>query len=227
MTKGNYTPIYAESEKVQLKGEFTGNMILYDWAGNSIEEQYRIAISNTNQQLKLIIGDEEFTPEYTAEGNGYIFNKLHFNRPNPMGGRSNWEINQIYFRQERIGNTLYLIGDASLYSSELKEPGPHAYIIVKTTISDLPKQSSEEDAILTTTNKGKEVVSENTQNNEYIKITQSTPKLKAYPNPFDQKIQIEIELPKSSKLNLYIMNSTGQIVKTVKNKYQTGIFRQR
>jgi TPR repeat protein len=228
VAKNGFSPVYAEEKTIQIQGNFEGKLILYDWAGNIVDEQYDVKlIYNHGQQIKFLINGLEATSDYKEAGNGFTFDKLCFNRPNPLGGESKWSINRIYFRQEQIGDILYLIGDAGLFSEEINEPGPHAYLMLKTNVINVEKPVVVEPVkpeVITTINY--ELAKDNAtpqktpiEPKKQLAVIKEVPSLKAYPNPFNQEINIEVALQESSELSLYILSSTGQVVKMVKNKY--------
>lgn len=185
----SHIPVFSSNRTVDLSKKLSGCMIIYDWSGQQIEETFPIEICR-NEKKQILVTISDSPQVFQVVGNAIRADGLSFKRDGAFGEEVIWELKSITFMETEVGEDTYLFGDAVIWSPELKEPGEKVQIVLYKG----PKSTS------------------NTLTESF-----DVDQLKAYPNPFNQQVNIEFYLQDNSTVSLYITDENGQIVKSVLN----------
>lgn len=200
--KENVTP----DKDILLNGEWEGELLIYDWSGREIVETQTVKLT-INQEKYLINTKWDSDMTHTksggfVQGNKVFFNDLNLVTDNAFGGYTHKNIGEFTLGVSEQDGFVYLSGNISSTIPSDKEPGAPGFIILRQAVNSIPaKAISASD---------KPEISKSLNKNDL--------NFNVYPNPFENRINIEFEVADAGDVAICLYNSTGKKIKNIKSK---------
>lgn len=193
-----------------IAGNYTGYLIQYDWSGQNAIRTLTLSLTLKGEGNGTISGkwkEDSNTVALSAslKGDSIVFANTRYRRKDHYSPDSavlyNFENAALNLVQK--GDSVFLAGNVQMFSPERKEPSKPLFVAL--TRSGLPNPS-----------KGGAKNADSLNNNKSVGIPASgggrAKLLKVYPNPFTNKLNVQVEIPKEGQAVLELVTMNGQVV---------------
>lgn len=197
--------------KDPLAGFYTGYILRYDWSGKHIigRSAVSLRLNRTGKELEGLWTEDgaintqlkAVLTESVLIFNGSSYSKKNHYRPN--GELLEFRDASLKFAQKN--DTARLEGSLRLWSPSRNEPGKPAYISLTRIQADDLKPESNLASTLTIDPKSQDKTISGLQNQKGFS---------AYPNPFNNNLQISFVLEKTASVNISLISMNGIVMVT-------------
>lgn len=195
-----------QENDILLNGEWEGELLIYDWSGNEIVETQTVKLTVDQEKYSIKTHwDSDMTHTRSngfVQGNKVYFDKLNLVAEDAFGGYTHKNIGSFALTVSEQNGFVYLSGNISSTVPSEKEPGAPSFIILRQKAGSISSQ------LISASNKPEisEPLIENDLN------------FNVFPNPFDNKINIEFEVETAGNVSVYLYNSAGEKIRDIKAK---------
>ncbi len=224
----HYTQFDNKASVDELKGNFLGYIVKYDYGGTKIIESNALFVQFEPQDtlVKMKWYEEDITKmiPLTAKlrNNHFIFDRYSYRRPEHYHMLTPFinTFQSIDFLEPRYDNgDTILIANLTLFVNSLLEPQQKIMLVLRKESStiDNGKAAAIKDAIniFDTADLAKKALE--AKNEVYLDMDESKKKiasLTAYPNPFDGLINIEFSLRQAGEARIKLIATDGKVYYT-------------
>lgn len=195
--------------KDELAGLYTGHIMRYDWSGQHLisKSNLTLRLNRNGKQLEgLWTEDDALQTELNAllSDSKLIFNGTSYSKQNhyrPNGELLEFRDASLRFAQK--SDTAYLEGTLRLWSSARNEPSKPAYIsLTRIQADDLVPETIMASDQKQDRNLLEKPLSELKEQKQFV----------AYPNPFNNNLQVAFSLDKPTSVNISLISMNGQTI---------------
>lgn len=240
--KEKFKKLIKNQDNIPLSGNWVGTRYFYDWSGQHIirEDSLMVALKQTGSRITgqwFENGQLVVKMNGTAVDGQIIFNGTEFIGSNRYGEEYPMQFKVARF--EAINADVnYLAGNIESYSPYTKEPGYPCYVVMSRVIEKSAHTDTTKTETLEVIKTGK--IPSNQQSNKVLAVSevnnttvvnpeQSTakgemakqaleyfkdkiPVMTVFPNPFKNEINISYKIVETSKVNLNIYATNGNMI---------------
>lgn len=208
-TNANTPPAPSEYENViqnnteaqQLAGTYSGLVIKYDWSGKHILQQSKITLTlygAGKEKTGMYTEDDSLSIPVTATltDSNLVFKQTSYQKTDhySRGKLMEFEFKEACLQVNNLEGQVYINGNLQLWSKERQEPDKKLYLSLQEVNSPPQQMATQQQNKL-----------DPTLANDELHLH----RLAAYPNPFQNEVNLSFYLEEDAKVTISIVNMQG------------------